>query len=113
MGWNIKTNFISKNICYYQSCDKFTCSISGSYHAIHVKYNNVDWVYSQWEYLLGFLKKAFTIKINFGDIFSKLPAVVALLTYSLERYNESLKRYLTSSKTEKTLMKTLAKEKQN
>ncbi|EQA5911949.1 hypothetical protein ACX3QK_000103 [Enterococcus faecalis] len=41
---------------------------------------NVDWVYSKWEYLLGFLKKAFTIKINFGDIFSKLPAVVALLT---------------------------------
>lgn len=41
---------------------------------------NVDWVYNQWEYLLVFLKKAFTIKINFGDIFSKLPAVVALLT---------------------------------
>ncbi|EAC3174235.1 hypothetical protein AAU33_14520 [Listeria monocytogenes] len=41
---------------------------------------NLDWVYSQWEYLFGFLKKAFTIKINFGDIFSKLPAVVALLT---------------------------------
>lgn len=41
---------------------------------------NVDWAYSQWEYLLGFLKKAFTIKINFGDIFSKLPAIVALLT---------------------------------
>ena len=33
--------------------------------------------------------------------------------YSLKRYNESLKRYLTSSKTEKTLIKTLTKEKQN
>lgn len=41
---------------------------------------NLDWVYSQWEYLFGFLKRAFTIKINFGDVFSKLPAVVALLT---------------------------------
>lgn len=39
-----------------------------------------DWLYSQWEYILEGLKKAFTIEINFGDIFSKLPAIVALLT---------------------------------
>lgn len=41
---------------------------------------DMDWLYSQREYLLEFLKKAVTIKINFGDVFSKLPAVVALLT---------------------------------
>lgn len=41
---------------------------------------NVDWIYNQWEKCFDFLKKAFTLKINFGDIFSKLPAVVALLT---------------------------------
>lgn len=41
---------------------------------------NVDWIFSQWEASFEFLKKAFTIKINFGDVFSKLPAAVALLT---------------------------------
>lgn len=41
---------------------------------------NVDWIYSQWETCFDYLKKVFTVKINFGDIFSKLPAAVALLT---------------------------------
>lgn len=45
-----------------------------------LKIIDVDWLYIQWEYLLEFLKKAITIKINFGDVFSKLPAIVALLT---------------------------------
>lgn len=41
---------------------------------------NVDWLHGRWQDFLDFFKRALAIKINFGDIFSKLPAVVALLT---------------------------------
>lgn len=41
---------------------------------------NLDLLHNQWEYYFEYFKKAFTIRINFGNIFSKLPAVVALIT---------------------------------
>lgn len=41
---------------------------------------NMDWIYKQAEYFWDFLKKAVSIEINLGNIFSKLPAVVALFT---------------------------------
>ncbi|EOT40760.1 hypothetical protein ACWOE3_03190 [Enterococcus dispar] len=41
---------------------------------------NIDWMYSQFEHFWDFLKRAVSIEINLGDIFSKLPAIVALFT---------------------------------
>lgn len=41
---------------------------------------DVNWLHVKWKIFSEFFKEALTIKINFGDIFSKLPAIVALLT---------------------------------
>lgn len=75
-----KLTLLQKIIYITRVAISFPAILSIIFTLFTLKTIDTNWLYNQWKYFLELLKSFSQIEINFGDIFSRLPAVVALLT---------------------------------